>query len=172
MDRHRQSDQTLMNPNPIQLHQANETEASLLLEIMQAAFEEYRGQFDPPSGVHAETLETIQTQLKTASAVIALVRDETAGCAFYEPEGDHLYLGRLSVLPQFRKLGIGRALIDYVEAQAASFKIPRVQLGVRLALPHLKAYYERLGYRVIRYETHPGYSQPTYLTMEKDVQAG
>jgi ribosomal protein S18 acetylase RimI-like enzyme len=161
-----------MNPNPIQLRQANETEASLLLEIMHAAFEEYRGRLDPPSGTHAETIESVQTKLKTSKAVIAFVRDETAGCVFYEPKGDHLYLSRLSVLQQFRKLGIGRALIDFVEAQAVSLKVPRVQLGVRIALPHLKAYYEQLGYRLISYETHPGYTQPTYVTMEKDVKAG
>ena len=150
-----------MNPNPIQLRQANETEALLLLEITHAAFEEYRGRLDPPSGVHVETVESVLAKLKTATAVIAFVGTEAAGCVFYEPKDNHLYLGRLSVLPQFRKLGIGRALIDYVEAQARNLNIPRVQLGVRIALPHLKAYYEKLAYRIISYETHPGYTQQT-----------
>jgi predicted N-acetyltransferase YhbS len=158
-----------MNPNPIQLRQANETEASLLLEIMHAAFEEYRGRLDPPSGVHAETIESVQSKLKTATAVIAFVGAEAAGCVFYEQESTHLYLGRLSVLPQFRKLGVGRTLINSVEAQATKLRVPRVQLDVRIALPHLKAYYEKLGYRIVSYETHPGYTQPTYVTMEKNL---
>jgi ribosomal protein S18 acetylase RimI-like enzyme len=161
-----------MNPNPLQLRQANETEASLLLAIMHAAFEEYLGQLDPPSGVHAETIESVQSKLKTAKAVIAFVENEAAGCVFYEKENEHLYLGRLSVLPQFRQLGVGRALIDYVEAQAVNLNVHRVQLGVRIALPHLKAYYEKLGYRILSYETHPGSAQPTYIMMEKCLKTG
>ena len=158
-----------MSTNPIQLYQANESDAHTLLAILHAAFDEYRERLDPPSGVHAETIESVQSKLKTASAVIALVENEVAGCVFYEKENEHVYLGRLSVLPQFRKLGIGRALIDYVEAQAANLKVFRVQLGVRIALPHLKTYYEQLGYRIVSNETHPGYTQPTYEMMEKDL---
>lgn len=45
----------------------------------------------------------------------------------------------------------------------------RVQIGVRIALPHLQAYYERLGYRVVRYETHEGYTEPTPVVMEKQI---
>jgi hypothetical protein len=38
---------------------------------------------------------------------------------------------------------------------------------VRVALPHLRARYERLGYRVIEQRRHAGYAEPTYLVMEK-----
>ena len=158
-----------MSTNPIQLRPAQPGDTPLLLATLHAACEEYRGRLDPPSSVHAETIESVQSKLKTATAVIALVKNEVAGCVLYELESTHLYLGRLSVLPQFRKLGVGRALIDYVEAQAANLKVPRVQLGVRISLPHLQAYYEKLGYRIISYETHPGYTLPTYLTMEKVI---
>ena len=161
-----------MSANTIQLRQAKESEAPVLLAILHAAFEEYRGRLDPPSGVHVETIESVQSKLKKSWAVIAFAGNEAAGCVFYEKENEHIYLGRLSVLPQFRKLGIGRALIDYVEAQAANLKVPRVQLGVRIALPHLKAYYGQLGYRTVSYETHPGYTQPTYVTMEKGIKTG
>ena len=40
---------------------------------------------------------------------------------------------------------------------------------MRIALPYLQAYYERLGYRVVRYETHKGYTEPTSVVMEKQV---
>ena len=159
----------MMSTNPIQLRQATENDVPTLLALMRAAFEEYRGKLDPPSGVHAETMESIQSKLETAKAVIAFIENEAAGCVFYELEGTHLYLGRLSVLPPFRKLGVGRALIDYVEAQAVKLSVPRVQLGVRIAPPQLTDYYERLGYRIISYETHPGFTQPTYVMMEKEV---
>jgi predicted N-acetyltransferase YhbS len=158
-----------MSANPIQIRQAEENEAPLLLTILHAAFKEYRGRLDPPSGVHAETMASVQTKLKTARAAIGLVGNEAAGCVFYEQKEDHLYLGRLSVLPRFRKAGVGRALIEYVEMQAVNLNVSRVRLGVRIALPQLKTYYERLGYRIISHETHPGYSQPTYVMMEKNL---
>jgi ribosomal protein S18 acetylase RimI-like enzyme len=162
----------MMSTNPIQFRLAHSGDAPLLLATLHAAFEEYRGRLDPPSGVHAETIESVQSKLKTAKAVIAFVENEAAGCVFYEQESTHIYLGRLSVLPKYRKLGIGRALIDYVEAQAANLNVPCVRLGVRIALPQLKAYYEKLGYHIVSYETHPGYTQPTYVMMEKYVKTG
>ena len=45
----------------------------------------------------------------------------------------------------------------------------QVQIGVRIARPHLQAYYECLGYRVVRYETHGGYIEPTSVVMEKQI---
>ena len=73
------------------------------------------------------------------------------------------------MLQPFRRYGVGQALTEYVEQRARALGIPRVQLGVRTALPHLQAYYARLGYRVVRYEAHQGYTAPTYVVMEKQV---
>ena len=80
-----------------------------------------------------------------------------------------MYLGRLSVLQPFRRYGVGQALMEYVEQRTRALGLPRVQIGVRTALPHLHVYYERLGYRVVRYEAHEGYTAPTYVVMEKPV---
>ena len=41
----------------IQITNATEEDAPLVYEIMQAAFAEYRGVLNPPSGVYAETVE-------------------------------------------------------------------------------------------------------------------
>jgi ribosomal protein S18 acetylase RimI-like enzyme len=156
-----------MDNREIQFHPAGEQDAGLLLSIVQAAFAEYRDRLEPPSGVHHETIETIRHKLETGYASLAYAHDQAAGCVFYQREDEYVYLGRLSVLPAYRRQGVGRALIEYVEAQAVALELPRVQLGVRLALPQLAAYYQALGYRVIEYGTHPGYPQPTYAVMEK-----
>ncbi|MGH2405709.1 MAG: GNAT family N-acetyltransferase [bacterium] len=96
----------------LHLREATDDEVPILLAVLQAAFEQYRGRLDPPSGVHSETLETIRQKLKTGSAVLALVDDEVAGCVFYQQQASHMYLGRLSVLPKYRRQGVGQALID------------------------------------------------------------
>jgi ribosomal protein S18 acetylase RimI-like enzyme len=102
-------------------------------------------------------------------AVLAVVQGEVVGGVFYNREPDHLYLGRLAVLPAYRRYGIGQALTAYVESRARALGVPRVQLSVRLALLHLQAYYERLGYRVVHYATHQGYTAPTSAVLEKQV---
>src|SRR5262249_41020163 len=122
-----------------------------------------------PSGAHRETAQSISNYLQQGHAVLALLNDQAVGCVCYHQEGEHVYFGRLSVLPAFRQHGVGLALVAYVEQQARVLGVQRIQLGTRLALPHLQAYYERLGYRVVRYETHEGYTEPTFAVMEKQV---
>jgi ribosomal protein S18 acetylase RimI-like enzyme len=158
----------MATPDPV-LREATAADIPTLVAVVQAAFEEYRGRLDPPSGAHRETGETIGHFLTVGWVVLAVMHGEVAGCVFYQRQDDHLYLGRLSVLPPYRRYGIGQALTEYVERRAQALHVPCVQLGVRLALPHLQAYYARQGYRVVRYETHAGYTAPTSVVMEKHV---
>ena len=140
-----------------------------LVTLIHAAFEEYRGRLEPPSGAHRETAQSIGTYLQQGRAVLALLNDQAGGCVCYHQEGAHVNFGRLSVLPAFRQHGVGLALVTYVEQQARALGAQRVQLGVRIALPHLQVYYERLGYCVVGYETHEGYTASTSVVMEKQV---
>jgi GNAT superfamily N-acetyltransferase len=151
----------------ITLREAGSEDAQVLLHLVRAAFEEYEGVLDPPSGAHNETIDTVRRRLARGAAVLASVADEPVGFAFYEPDEGLLYFGRLSVLPEWRNKGIGSALLDYVERFARETGAAGVRLGVRLQLPHLVARYERLGYRISKYMTHAGYPQPTFVFMEK-----
>jgi GNAT superfamily N-acetyltransferase len=153
----------------LRLRETTDADLPTLVALIHAAFEEYRGRLDPPSGAHRETLESVRDKLRTGRALLALVDGEPAGGVFYHRENDHVYLGRLAVLPQHRRRGVGRALVMYVEAWARSLDVPRTRLGVRVQLPANRAYFERLGYRVFRHEAHEGYSEPTYLLLEKDL---
>src|SRR5689334_19385398 len=138
-----------------------------MLSLMQAAFAEYEGVLDPPSGAHDETAESVVRRLSRGGAVLACINDEAVGFAFYDSVDGLLYFGRLSVLPDFRNRGIGTRLLDCVEGRARDTGAAGVRLGVRLQLPHLVARYERLGYRITKYMTHAGYENPTYAFMEK-----
>jgi GNAT superfamily N-acetyltransferase len=154
----------------ITLREAGTEDAVVVLRLMQAAFEEYEGVLDPPSGANKETIDTVRRKLAGGAAVMATVADEPVGFAFYEAADELLYFGRLSVLPQWRNNGIGIALLDYVEQRARQTGAAGVRLGVRLQLPHLVARYERRGYRITKYMTHAGYAEPTYVYMEKRFQ--
>jgi GNAT superfamily N-acetyltransferase len=151
------------------LREASEADVPTVVALIHAAFKEYDGAIDPPSGAHRETEEQIRRKMATERAVVVLVDQSAVACVLYRDEGDHMYFGRLAVQPRYRNRGIAAALIEYVEARARELGRSRVRLGVRIALPRLRARYERLGYRVIEERCHAGYAEPTYVIMEKDV---
>src|SRR5687767_1711535 len=165
----------------IVLREATAADVSMLVTLVHSAFAEYRGRLDPPSGAEKEDEATLARALAHGGAGVAGVDGEVVGCVFYHRDRDagpltlrparleFVYFGRLSVAPAFRRRGIAEALTGYVEQRAREMGVRRVQLGVRLALPHLQSYYERLGYRVIRRESHRGYTQPTSAVMEKTL---
>jgi predicted N-acetyltransferase YhbS len=153
--------------NDIALRAATEDDIPTLVALIHAAFKEYDGAIDPPSGAHKESAEKLREKMTTECAVLALLGEQALACVFYRDEGEYMYFGRLAVLPIYRNRGVAAVLIAYVEERARELGLPRVQLGVRVALPHLRARYERLGYRVIEERRHAGYVEPTYLVMEK-----
>ena len=152
------------------LRGATDADIAGLVALLIAAFEEYRGRLDPPSGAHDETEEQLRETLRSAHAVLAHAGGELVGCVFYASMGNYVDLFRLAVLPVYRRRGIGRALIEYVERRALALGIPCVQLGVRVALPANRAYYERMGYRFLKARRHTGYAEPTYVILEKMLQ--
>jgi GNAT superfamily N-acetyltransferase len=159
-----------MRAEAIRVREATVADVPALLGLVHAAFEQYRGRLDPPSGAHRETEATLRSALAAGGALLANADDTPVGCVFYHRDGERVDLGRLSVLPAFRRHGIGQMLTGEVERRARALGVPRVELGVRLALPSLRAYYERCGYRVVREEMHAGYRAPTYVVMAKDLR--
>lgn len=90
-------------------------------------------------------------------------------CAFYRTHPDHVYLGRLAVLPAYRGRGLGARLVAEVEVLAAARGRDRVRLGVRLALPRNREFFERLGYRPVGLDAHTGSPVPTFAWFEKPI---
>jgi ribosomal protein S18 acetylase RimI-like enzyme len=152
------------------LRQATQADVAVIVNLIRQAFEEYRGRLDPPSGAHEETEERVRLKMASSQVVVVLAGDVPVACVFYERESDYLHFHRLSVLPAYRRRGVGRLLIDYVENRARALGLTGVRLGVRLALERLRSYYDRLGYRFREYRTHSGYPEPTYAILEKDLR--
>lgn len=151
---------------------ATDADATVLVNIIRAAFAEYQGLLNPPSGALKESVEEIRESMRTARYVLALVGKDAVGCVMYEERGEYLYLGRLAVLPPWRGRGIARALLDYVEGRADEMGITSVRLGVRVALSDLREMYERHGYRIIAYQSNEGHSEPTYVILQKVLEGG
>lgn len=151
------------------LEAATIADAPLLLSVILRAFAEFWDQLDPPSGVFGETAQSVAGKLTKGGAIKARVGEEVVGCVIYERRPTFMYFGRLAVLPQWRRSGLAAQLIQAVEARTRASGLTCVQIGVRLVLPSHQSYYQRLGYQPIAYECHPGFTQPTSVTMEKQL---
>ncbi len=163
--RHR-STPDVMDAEP-RVREARSDEAGLLHDLLLRAFREYEGRLDPPSGVHAESVASVRTKMEEGGALVCEVEGVIAGCVFCAPKAGYLYVGRLAVLPEYRRRGLGDFLLRAAEQRARALGLPRVRLGVRLALEGLRAYYEARGYVPIAFRSHAGYTEATYVEMEK-----
>ena len=66
-----------------------------------------------------------------------------------------LYVGRVSVVPEFRRRGVASRMMRFIEAHAPSLGRDSVSLKARGALPSNVELYRSLGYEVLVERAHP-----------------
>jgi ribosomal protein S18 acetylase RimI-like enzyme len=155
------------------LRPATVEDAPAILSITRAAFEEFRDHLDPPSGALKETLDSL---LESAfqpdhGVTLALVAGQPIGALRWsiQPQRAYLYIGRVAVLPAYRRQGIASALMRWADEHARALRLPAVQFGVRLQAPQNIRFYQHLGYQISEYSQHAGYDHPTFVWMRKDL---
>ncbi|WP_138493805.1 GNAT family N-acetyltransferase [Paenibacillus pinistramenti] len=146
------------------IREAKDDELEQVRRIMIEAFAEYQDKLVPPSGALSETTEQIREKLSGRGGTLLVFQDsEAIGSAQYYAKEDYLYIGRISVLPQWRGQGIGKAIVSYLEELAASKSINEIRLGVRLSLPQNVDYYTKLNYKPIEEHEYPCKSDRWYI---------
>lgn len=153
----------------LRITEATLDDAPLVYEIMQAAFAEYLGVLQPPSGVHDETLEDVKQAMQQGGAILAWLDDQAVGSARYVCYEDYFYIGRVSVLPGYRGHGVASAMMTYLEASARERGYRRLEIGVRMVLESNVNLYRRLGYEITSTFEHPK-GGGTVLTMTKTLE--
>jgi ribosomal protein S18 acetylase RimI-like enzyme len=151
------------------VHPVQEADLHQLAEVIRSAFEEQRGLLDPPAGAFQETAASLLARLENSRGWLAELEGIRVACIFYRPEAEHAHLSRLAVLPEYRRMGIGRCLLAHAEELAARDGFTRVRLGVRAEISANREYYQRLGYRVIEEHSHEGYTKITVYILEKEI---
>ena len=146
-------------------------ESGAVAEIMRMAFAEYRGRIRPESSALRETAESVTQLLRVGRVFVAEIDGRLAGCVEARSEGDTVYLGRLAVLPDYRRRGVADRLIETVEAYARETGAGSVVLKVRIALRQNQRIFLSRGFREVGRETHAGFEHPTSIRMQKPVGA-
>ena len=78
-----------------------------------------------------------------------LYQDKGVNCgcvAFEQPSSDLSYLNRLSVLPEYRRKGIGEQLVRHVIEYSRTKKVQMVSIGIIAEHTLLKEWYLKLGF--------------------------
>jgi ribosomal protein S18 acetylase RimI-like enzyme len=145
-------------------------DAAALLDLMRRAFGEYRGVLQPESSVFVETEAVIAGKLAEGGGFAAVRGSRFVGCVIAESKGLRGYLGRLAVLPEARREGVARRLILAGEAFVRARGLRSAEINVRIALIGNIALFAALGYRETQRRAHPGWTEPTYLVMEKSLE--
>ena len=132
-------------------------QAEAVRDLMRSAFSEYDAVLTVPSSSMWETVEDVAGHIAEGGAVLASIEADTVGSGRYALREDHVYIGRLSVLPSHRGRGIGAAMMLAMEQRALTDGRTEARISVRTMLPKNIELYERLGYVVTaRYQHERG----------------
>ena len=103
------------------------------------------------------------------NVLVACVRDNIAGFAIMRYRDDDAHLDLLAVAPPYRRAGVGRRLLEWLEKCAVVAGIFSVALEVRAANEGAQVFYQRMGYRTLVHL--PGYYQgaEAALRMVRDL---
>jgi predicted N-acetyltransferase YhbS len=134
-----------------------------IMAMVHAAF----GAFDPPSGVLRETVADLAARQRDGIVLVAQSGEAFVGSLFCARVEDALYLTRLACHPDWRKRGVGRALMAAADAEARVLSAARLTLRVRKTLPQNLTYFAKLGFTVTGEGQEPG--RTPFYTMERKL---
>ena len=150
---------------------ATPEQAPLVHRIMLEAFAEYAGKLDPPSGAHRETVDDVLRIMSQGGALLAWEDEDAVGSLRYQCMPEHLYVGRVSVLPPYRGRGIARAMMRAVEPIARQHGYKIIHIAARMVLESNITLYRHLGYKVVATHMHPK-GGSMVVEMEKPLDQG
>ncbi len=98
--------------------------------------------------VYRPTLERAEWRTSEGrSWLVAVQESRVVGAASYTPSHESLHLRDLAVLPDWRRRGIARQLVEHIVRLAAAEGLPRVTLDTIQATGNV-AIFEHLGFAV------------------------
>ena len=105
------------------------------------------------------------------NVLVACIRGKVAGFAIMRYGDDDANLDLLAVAPPYRRAGVGRRLLEWLEKCAVVAGIFSITLEVRAGNEATQLFYKRMGYRPLAHV--PGYYQgvEAALRMGRDLSS-
>ena len=109
--------------------------------------------------------------ITSADSVVLVARHlgRVAGFAIMRFGQEEAHLDLLAVRPKYRRAGLGRRLVEWLEKSALMAGISVIYLEVREVKSDARAFYEKLGYRPVK--RLPGYyrGRESAICMGRDL---
>jgi GNAT superfamily N-acetyltransferase len=144
-------------------------DAPWVLDLLKAAFAKTEVPLNPPPGALRETAESLESQILSGGGAGAISGKRMIGSVLWIV-ADGLYVSRMAVLPQWRRCGIGSALLIACEDEARRRGQRRLHLETRLVLAGNLRLFERFGYREFARLPPDGDPGKTLIKLEKQIE--
>ncbi|MDE2206177.1 MAG: GNAT family N-acetyltransferase [Armatimonadetes bacterium] len=139
---------------PLKIRIALQSEAATVMAVMTRAFAVYAGQLEPEPGALRETLKDVELAMREGGAILAECAGIHCGSARFAAEANHLYTGRISVLPEFQHRGIATRMLEYLATVAQRLGLQEIRLSSRSTLPQNVAFYLARGFEIVERVPH------------------
>jgi len=138
-----------------------------LLELLHAAFEYQVTRIDPPSSLYKLDAQSLAQKTQEETLFLATEKGELIGCAFAKVKPSCVYVGKFAVRPERQGQGVGRLLMQEVEAFAQTTGKPFMELETRIELVENHKTFAAFGFSKTSEQAHAGYAKATFITMQK-----
>lgn len=106
-----------------------------------------------------------------SAVIVARDRRRIAGFAIMEFLDQHAHLSLLAVQPSYRHRGVGRELVQWLEASARMAGIFNIRLETRAANEAAQRFYAKLGYTAIARRRNYYAGVEDAICMHRDLSA-
>lgn len=99
------------------------------------------------------------SQIAEGCVDVATCESRFVGYVVFYPEGDHIHLENVAVVPEYSGRGIGKHLIQHVERAARDAGYDAVELYTNEAMTENLAMYPRIGYVEVDRRRQAGFNR-------------
>ncbi len=146
----------MMDDPPIQIRLAI---ADDLLDVKSCARVSYSKYVERLGREPAPMVADFAKQIDLSQIYIALYKSLFAGYVVFYPEGEHLHLESVAVVPSYAGQGIGKMLIEYVEQTACDNGLNAVELYTNEIMTENLTMYSKMGYVETERKQQEGFSR-------------
>jgi ribosomal protein S18 acetylase RimI-like enzyme len=142
------------------IRRARAGEADAVSAVVHAAYQHYIARIGKPPG---PMLDDYAQRIADGQTWVLEDAERIAGILVLEETPAGMLLDNIAVLPEYQGKGIGRALLEFAEAEARQCGFGAIHLYTHALMTENIALYSRIGYVETRRVTEKGYDR-VYMT--------